>query len=447
MRSRAVAVAVLCSAVLLSSVASADNLGFDRSRAKSILKVVASEIEKNYYDPTLGGVDWNAAVEQARQKIEVAKSNGEMMTAIFMLIDKLKDSHTRFLPPGRVARPLFGFSAQPVGEEIRVYHVNKGGAAQAAGLLPGDRILKVNGFDVSRRSWDDMMMFYRVLRPVPQLSVTFARGNEPAQTVTINAKVKEQKRTLDLTQGEDIWTIIRGAEKNEPIHRSGMIDGDLGYLRIAEFDREDFDRFVGDIKNTKVSIIDLRRDPGGLVVGLQDLVGHMEPNEGLLQTVTTRKKTQEDRYKAKSPAFHGKMVILVDSESASAAEIFTRHFQANGRATVVGDRTSGSVNKARYLDQEYGDGMTVAFYGIQIAVGQVVLPNGEKLEKVGVTPDVLCLPTGDDLRNGKDPCLEKAVSTARKLAGKDETLPDSTRTEVAQLAKDLIDDTAKMEEE
>jgi C-terminal processing protease CtpA/Prc len=314
-------------------------------------------------------------------------------------------------------------------------------------LLPGDRILKVNGFDVTRRNWDDMMMFYRVLRPVPQLSVMFVRGDEPARTVTITAKIKEQKRTLDLTEGEDIWTIIRGAEKNEPIHRTGIIEDQVGYLRIAEFNREDFDRLVGDIKNASVSIIDLRRDPGGMVVGLKDLVGHMETGEGLLQTVVRRKKTDEERFKPSKPAFLGKMVILVDSESASAAEVFTRHFQQNGRAVVVGDRTAGMVNQSRYFDQEYGDGMTVAFYGIQIAVGQVVLPNGEKLEKVGVTPDVLCLPTGDDLRNGRDPCLEKAVSIARKLAGKEETLPDNLKTQVAQLAKDLIDDTAKMEEE
>lgn len=447
MRSRVFAiVAVVCFAILLSSVALAGSLSFDRGRAKSMLNVVASEIEKNYYDPTMGGVNWTAAIEEARQKIEAAKTNGEMMTAIFLLIDKLHDSHTRFLPPGRVVRPQFGFSAQPVGDEIRVYHVNRTGAAEAAGLQVGDRILKVNGFDVNRQSWDEMMMYYRVLRPTPRLEVVYSRGAEGPKTATIDAKLKEQKRITDLT-GQDIWTLIRESEKNEPIHRTATLDQNIGYLHLSAFNRDNFDYLVGDIKNAEVAIIDLRRNPGGLVVGLRDLVGHMETGEGVLQTVVTRKKTEEEKFKANKPAFSGKMVILIDSHSASAAEIFARHFQSNGRAIVVGDRSSGRVNQSRFFGQNFGDGMTVAFYGIQIAVGQVVLPGGEKLEKTGVVPDVTCLPTGDDLRGGKDPCLERAVAIARRLSGKDESVPDGARVQIAQLVSGLAQDLEKMKEE
>jgi predicted metalloprotease with PDZ domain len=72
-----------------------------------------------------------------------------MITAIFVLVEKLQDSHTKFLPPGRVNRPLFGFSAQPYGDEIRISAVKKNGAAAEAGLQPGDRLMSVNGFRAS----------------------------------------------------------------------------------------------------------------------------------------------------------------------------------------------------------------------------------------------------------------------------------------------------------
>ncbi len=149
---------ILVCIVLSAAAAAADDLRLDRENMRNILNVVAKDIEKNYYDPTFGGLDWKALTEEARRKIDDAKSVSAMVTAIFSLVDKLHDSHTVFLAPQRVARPRFGFEAKPFGEEVRIYSLNPKGAAAAAGLKIGDRIIQINGFSAERNSFDLMML-------------------------------------------------------------------------------------------------------------------------------------------------------------------------------------------------------------------------------------------------------------------------------------------------
>jgi len=111
------------------------SVGYERSRAKSILKQVSKNIEKNFYDPELHGLNWKELTDQTRERIEGANSVNEMLTAIFSLVDKLQDSHTVFLPPERVATPQFGFTAKAFGQEIRIYELNEDGPAAKAGFV------------------------------------------------------------------------------------------------------------------------------------------------------------------------------------------------------------------------------------------------------------------------------------------------------------------------
>ena len=98
----------ICLILLSSYSASAQDLRLERERMTGMLKVVSSDIEKNFYDPTLKGLDWKALTAAAEERIKKATTAGEMMTTIFSLVDKLQDSHTKFLPPERVNRPHSG---------------------------------------------------------------------------------------------------------------------------------------------------------------------------------------------------------------------------------------------------------------------------------------------------------------------------------------------------
>jgi C-terminal processing protease CtpA/Prc len=130
---------VLLLGVRLNSYAGSNNV--DRGRMEDILNVVSKDVQRNFYDPGLKGLDWPTLTEQARQRIRHADHMGEMIGAISALLYQLHDSHTVFIPPGRTVHALYGFKAKPFAEEILVYELDKDGPAAKAGLQLGDRII------------------------------------------------------------------------------------------------------------------------------------------------------------------------------------------------------------------------------------------------------------------------------------------------------------------
>ncbi|MCA1592465.1 MAG: hypothetical protein LC754_07405, partial [Acidobacteria bacterium] len=100
---------------------------------------------------------------------------------------------------------------------------------------------------------------------------------------------------------------------------------------------------------------------------------------------------------------------IVDSESASAAELFARIMQLEKRGTVIGDHTSGKVMQSRYFGHQHGVDV-VAFYGVSITDADVIMSDGKSLEQVGVTPDQVVLPKPTDIAAKRDPVLAHAAS-------------------------------------
>ena len=88
----------------------------DRSRAQEMLRVVAGEVEKHYYDPPLLGSDWDAKMAEAKQRIETTKSFNMALAEIAALLDSLNDSHTSFIPPQHSNRYDYGWQYQMFGE-------------------------------------------------------------------------------------------------------------------------------------------------------------------------------------------------------------------------------------------------------------------------------------------------------------------------------------------
>lgn len=142
----------------------------------------------------------------------------------------------------------------------------------------------------------------------------------------------------------------------------------------------------------------------------------------MIADMVGREKPKKIEVKPQKPRLAGPMVVLVDSASSSAAEIFARHFQRTGRALVVGDRTSGRVTAARYFGQQEGIDRAI-LYGVYVATHRVVFEGGEELEKKGVTPDHTCIPTEEDLRGQRDPCLLKGLELVRLSLGSNAEKP------------------------
>jgi C-terminal processing protease CtpA/Prc len=340
-----------------------------------------------------------------------------MLTAIFVMVDRLKDSHTAFIPPRRVGRAIFGFEAKPFGDEILIYKVKKDRPAAAAGLEKGDRVLAINGYRLDRSMFDPFTLYCRVLRPVPVMEIVFSRGNDPPRTVRVEGKIKEGSVYTDLTNLNNVWPLMREAEadQEEEHPESEQREDGVGYLCLPSFtaDRDRVWSVVGHIAHARAVVIDLRDNLGGHEDFLKFFMGFFEPERTLVGRKVGRKKEEDFEVKPQHPSLAVPLFILVDSRSSSAAEIFARHFQRTGRAKVVGDKSSGRVTGSRIFSEHVGADIAVIF-AVQVAVERLVFPRGEELEKRGVTPDHACIPSGDDLRKDRDPCKDVALDLARK---------------------------------
>ena len=104
--------------------------------------------------------------------------------------------------------------------------------------------------------------------------------------------------------------------------------------------------------------------------------------------------------------------MLVDADSGSASELLARTVPRAHRGTVIGDRTAGTVMVARHTTLVAGAGENVVPYEVSVTVADIVMPDGGRLELIGVEPDLKVLPSAEDLAAGRDPVLAQALALA-----------------------------------
>jgi carboxyl-terminal processing protease len=109
-----------------------------------------------------------------------------------------------------------------------------------------------------------------------------------------------------------------------------------------------------------------------------------------------------------SSIYKGQLLVLIDSESASASELFARTIQLENRGKIIGDRSQGAVMASRQYDHETGVGQ-VLYFANSVTVADLIMTDGKSLEKGGVIPDETLLPTAEDLSAQRDPVLARAA--------------------------------------
>jgi C-terminal processing protease CtpA/Prc len=418
--------ALFISCVLLTSLAIAgDDLGPTRTNMKYILKSVSAEIAKNYYDPNLKGLDWKALTDEARGKIDKAKNIQEMQAAVFELLERLDDSHTFYMRPQMTEEPVYGFDIKPFGDEIRVYDIARKGAAQTAGLRVGDRVHQMQGYEIDRSNVVKLLTYTRSLYAVSPLELLVTRPGEGPITISIKPQIERHSLVQDrFNRYAELWSFVTEKGKYDPdyekkylTYKAGVKDG-IGYVEIKEFDEPEF--LKGQLEKAsdgQALILDLRNCPGGYQATLLAFASRFEPEETVMGETVGRKKTEPLKIHGSRNPIAKPMVIMVDSTSASAAEMLARHLQRTKGAIVVGDITAGMVESAIELDLGVGGAM-VTDYGVGVSTSRVVLTGGEELEHKGVTPDVKCLPTQQDMAADRDTCLDVAFKVAKEAVQK-----------------------------
>jgi C-terminal processing protease CtpA/Prc len=397
----------------LQSALAQPDLNFERERGRVMLRTIKDDLKKNYYDTGFHGMDVESRFSAADAKMKEAMSVGQIFGIIAQALIDLNDSHTFFLPPGRANRTEYGWQMQAFGDKVFVSAIKPGSDAEKKGLKTGDQVLSVGGFEPTREAlWKLVYMFY-TLRPQPGLRLLLRSPEGQQRQLDVMAKVKQGKLVKDLT-GQDINDLMREAEDEDRLNRQRFVEvsDKLLIWKIPDFAVEEgeVDLMMGKARKREALILDLRGNPGGYVKTLEWFTGYFFDKEIKIADLKGRKEMKPQKSKPHGGGnFKGKLVVLVDSKSGSAAEIFARVIQLEKRGAVIGDRTAGAVMQSRTFDHQIGMD-TVIFYGVSVTNADVIMSDGKSLEGVGVTPDELSLPTAADLAAQRDPVMARAAA-------------------------------------
>ena len=418
-------VCLLFLAVLPTTLTAQGTVKGNRDLMRGIATGVADIVQKHFYDPALKGIDLNKELEQVRAEIATTDNLGEMFAAIEAMVQKMDDSHTRFLPPWQTQEPRFGFLAKPYGEVVRIYEIKKKSPAEKAGLKLGDTILGIDGIVADRKHYRETLYYYRAIQPAGQMVLDLVRDGK-RERITMPADI-HTRFGVELVYDTYLYQdFVREAEtfSQENPFQYAISDG-IGYVKVPSFIEDTAERVLWKVKDSRAVVVDLRGNLGGDLRVMQRFTGYFNQNEEEIFTEHGRDKTEKLMAKPQKPSFSDiPIVVLVDSESASASELFARHMQLTGRGIIIGDKTMGAVSGARLFVQKIGANPAV-FYGAQTTVMHAIFPDGKDLEKVGVTPDTMCIPPAEALNTGKDPCLDLAMNTLRQKLGEGASGPNA----------------------
>ena len=383
--------------------------GLNRSRGIKMLREIKDVIKTYYYDKNYKGIDIDAKFREASDKIKTLETNSQIFRVIAGVLLEFNDSHTRFYPPGRSNRPEYGFTMQMIGPDCFVVDVKKGSDAEKQGMKIGHRVRKIGQYDVTRDTLWVLNYFIYQLEPMPVLPVTFVDMNDKEHAIGVQASFKsleERKKEAD----------ARRREQGENPYKCVKISAALTACKLRTFVVEK--RFIDKMMKEAVAgsklILDLRGNRGGYVKMEEYLSGHFFDRELKMADMITRKKSEVRMAKpVKDRQFTGELVVLVDSNSASASEVFARFIQIEKRGKVVGDVSAGAVmtsyNMGLQIERGPWDFQTITPYGLNVTVADLIMSDGKRLEHVGVVPDHPVGPTAAALANKNDPVLAYAA--------------------------------------
>jgi C-terminal processing protease CtpA/Prc len=410
-----VATAAILTAGLFSLAAAQSISQYDRDAGREMLKMIRLDIQKHYYDPNFHGINIEERFRKADERIKKANTNGEIFGIIAQALLDFNDSHLFFLPPPRVSKVEYGWQMQAIGDKCYVVAVKPGSDAEAKGLKPGDLIVSIDGFQPTRDVLWKMQYYYYTLRPRPGVRLVVQSPEGAPRQLDVLAKIREGKKQIDLTNmaGVEIPWLQVEAENEARLNRNRFYEKDDVIIwkmpGFSVYDEDELDRIMDRVKKHKALILDLRGNGGGLVLMLKRLLGYMFEQDIKVADVKYRKEVKPETATSKGASmFKGKVVVLIDSQSGSASEVFSRVIQLQQRGTVIGDRSAGAVMQSRQHGHEAGM-ETVTFYGVSVTNADVIMTDGKSLEHTGVIPDELLLPSGADLAAKRDPVLARAA--------------------------------------
>jgi carboxyl-terminal processing protease len=380
-----------------------------------IFDEVWEQVRERYFDPAMRGVDWQEARKSFRPRAADAHDETELYSVLRLMLGELRDPHTRVFAPGestdwRVQRYVsVGVAVRELAGAIVVTDVEHDSTASLAGLRAGDEIVSVDGVPaetlvaqrLAEQSAGDsksarLLAVTRLFDGQRDTYVSVAyrhAGDERERTVVLRRETRTRKPTFEIKSERDGVRVVR----------FNLFTPEAA----AEFARA----LVGKLRGARAIVIDLRDNGGGEADAMADFASTLLPSGVSLGRFTDREGRVRLEPTTRSvllssadsiARFHGRVVVLTNERTASAAEVFTAAMRESGRATVVGEQTCGCVLGIERRQQLPDGGV------LDISETDYHTAAGERLEGAGLRPDVAAAPTREDLRRRRDRALEVA---------------------------------------
>jgi carboxyl-terminal processing protease len=419
----------------------------EAERRRESFDIVWRTVRENHFDPQFGGVDWDAVRDEFAPRAASARTDRELHGLLQQMLNRLGRSHFNIIPPEAIpaTEPEEDFrdgvsdddthgGEEPrrkgslrateqltygIGIDLRVLNgvavvtrVEPGSTAARAGLRPGHVLRSIDGQPLSE-----------ILRTLKLVAVyePSARNQIPAEIIVgyVNGppgtsvkltyldgrnRVRRAVVPRERLKGE-LVPLFQALPAQFVEFETARLRGGVGYVRFNLFAAPVLDKFCAALRSMQDApglVLDLRGNRGGLLGLVYGLGGLLETRSVSFGEMRTRAGRHALAVVPSKNGYRGQLVVLIDAETQSAAEIFAGGVQASGRAVVVGLRSAGATLPSAAKELPTGAILQYAF-------ADFVSADGHPIEGVGVEPNLSVKLNRRGLLAGRDPQLEAAL--------------------------------------
>jgi carboxyl-terminal processing protease len=429
-------------------------------RRRETFEVVWQTVRESHFDPTFGGLDWEAVRREFAPLVARTRTDAELHALLQRMLNRLGQSHFNIVSPevipefvdeaaseeegggeegeeatGKEKDPLHphklkltehlthgvGLDLRVLGNQAVITRVEPGSSAARAGLHPGYVIRSIDG--------RAMRSILRTLRLAALLDPS-ARHQTSARIVVgfLNGPAGSRARVSYLDGANRLRRAalarerLRG-EMSPPLQNlppqfvefeARRLRGGIGYIRFNAFAAPVMGKFCEALRTMADApglVLDLRGNHGGILALLYGMGGLLSGSPLNLGEMRTREGGWLFNTVPQRGAYGGQLVVLVDGETHSAAEMLAAGLAETGRALTVGERTAGATLPSAVKELPTGALLQYAF-------ADYLTPYGNAVEGKGVEPTLRVRLDRRALLAGRDPQLEAAIdAVAPAVAG------------------------------
>ena len=305
-----------------------------------------------------------------------------------------KKEYEKYLLSNEGIHVGIGITVSLKNDKVAVMNVEKDMPADKANIVAGDIILKINDEEV---------------------------GNSVAKVATLlqGDEGESSKITMQKSDGGTYEVEVAKVQIKIDSATGEMLEDNIGYIRLKDFNQKASDSFISSLSTLKDAgmkglIIDLRGNPGGFLTEAEKIASQFIPEGKVITTLKDKYDKEKASLSKGGIAENIPVVLLIDGNTASAAEVVTGALRDYSIATTVGTKT-------------YGKGIAQAPYtlkntegALKITVQKFYTPNGENIHKIGIKPDYEVKITEGDTNEtydrSKDPQYQKALQVIKEKA-------------------------------